>query len=103
MQAKEDLVYESHIIRVRLNQTEVNPMFYYYYFKSSVRKGRIMSIVEQVAAAGIRGSDLKKIKVPKPSLPEQKSIAKLLSCLRISIDLYKQIVELRPDWHSDDL
>ena len=28
-------VFESHIIRVRLNRSEANPLFYYYYFKSA--------------------------------------------------------------------
>lgn len=39
------------------------------------------TIVEQVAAAGIRGSDLKKLEVPYPELGEQVAIAEVLGAL----------------------
>jgi type I restriction enzyme S subunit len=91
MEAKEDLVYESHIIRVRLNKNKVDPEYYYYYFISSVGRNRVMSIAEQVAAAGIRGSDLKRLKVPMPELNEQKAIADTLSCLDDKIELNNRI------------
>lgn len=91
MEAHEDLVYESHIIRVRLQQKEVDPLFYFYYFKSHQGKNNIRSIVEQVAAAGIRGSDLKKLKVPKPPYDEQKNIAETLSILDDKIELNNRI------------
>lgn len=85
LKADEDLVYEGHIIRVRLNKNKANPMFYYYFFRSPMGRGKVMSMVEQVAAAGIRGSDLKKIKVPKPSLEEQDLIADTLSGYYVKI------------------
>lgn len=54
----EDTVFESHIIRTRVDQGKADPFFLYYYFNSPHGKENIKSIVEQVAAAGIRGSDL---------------------------------------------
>ena len=70
-------VFESHLIRVRLNGVIANPMFYYYYFKSPLSP--ISTIVSQCAQAGIRGSDLQELTVAFPPLPIQTKIAECLS------------------------
>lgn len=70
-------VFESHLIRVRLNRAVANPMFYYYYFKSPMSPVR--TIVSQCAQAGIRGSDLQELKVAFPPLPIQNKVAEYLS------------------------
>lgn len=70
-------VFESHIIRVRLNQELANPMFYYYYFRSPYSP--IKTIVSQCAQAGIRGSDLQKLEVVFPPIETQNRIADILS------------------------
>lgn len=72
-------VFESHIIRVRLNNKLCNSLFYYYFFNSNVGAGFIQRITNQVAAAGIRGSDLEKLKVIYPPLHVQRKIAAILS------------------------
>jgi len=72
-----ETTFESHLIRVRLNQETANPIFYFYYFKSP--KSRIRSIVTQGVQAGIRGNDLKKLKVHVPPIAEQQYIASVLS------------------------
>jgi len=70
-------VFDSHIIRVRLNQEFCDSDFYYYYFKSSVNN--LKSLVQQGVQAGIRASDLSKLKVHYPPLETQKRIASILS------------------------
>ena len=74
----EPTTFESHIIRVRLNEKKVVPLFYYYYFASRIGKANIQSLVMQVAAAGIRGSELAKLKIPCPPMPTQHRIAAIL-------------------------
>ena len=76
-EVKETTTFESHLIRVRLGRSKTDPWFYYYYFR--LPNTPIRSIVNQCAQAGIRGSDLAKIKVPLPPLPVQRAIAKRLS------------------------
>lgn len=71
--------FESHLIRVRLDKTKANPLFYYYYFTSDIGKSATQSLVMQVAAAGIRGSELAKLIVPVPPLSIQHKIASILS------------------------
>lgn len=71
--------FESHLIRIRLNKKIAVPLFYYYYFISPQGNDSIQSLVMQVAAAGIRGSELAKLRVPVPPLTVQKKIAAVLS------------------------
>ena len=70
-------VFESHLIRVRLDSKRANPLFYYYYFKST--QSPIKSIVSQCAQSGIRGSDLGELSVDFPVLEIQNRIANILS------------------------
>jgi type I restriction enzyme S subunit len=87
---EEEVTFEGHLIRVRLSE-RYSSMFYYYFFKSEKGKSIIQEFSEQVAASGIRGSDLAKIPVPVPSLSEQQSISKILSDLDFKIELNQQI------------
>lgn len=70
-------VFESHLIRVRLDKAKALPLFYYYYFKSPLSP--IKAIVSQCAQAGIRGSDLQELQVIFPPLEKQRKIASILS------------------------
>ncbi|MCU4613177.1 MULTISPECIES: restriction endonuclease subunit S [Acinetobacter] len=89
---QEEVCFESHLIRCRLKQDIANPTFYFYFFSSCLGKKIINTIVEQGAgAAGIRGSDLAKLIVPKPSIVIQERIAKILSDLDDKIHLNNQI------------
>lgn len=73
----QNTTFESHLIRVRLDIAKSNPWYYYYLFK--LPSNPIKSIVNQCAQAGIRGTELSKVKVPLPSLPLQRRIASILS------------------------
>lgn len=73
----EPTVFESHLIRVRLDPLRAAPDFYYYYFKSPLSP--VKSIVSQCAQAGIKSSDLAVLPVVFPPLPTQEHIADILS------------------------
>jgi type I restriction enzyme S subunit len=88
---KEDVTFESHIIRCRLDQQKAAPAFYFYLFQSSQGRSLIESIVEQVAAAGIRGTDLGRLVVPVPPLSEQKAIAAVLGALDDKIEMNRRM------------
>lgn len=105
----EKTVFESHLIRARIDSSKANPYFVYYYFNSYVGKEHIKTIVEQVAAAGIRGSDLVRLKVPCPDLETQDRIAAILSALdekiatnrAINENLERQAQALFKSWFVD--
>lgn len=87
----EPTVFESHLIRARINTKIAEPYYIYYYFNSFQGKENIKSIVEQVAAAGIRGSDLVKLEIPLPKLSDQKKAVSILQAIDNKIDLNEQI------------
>jgi type I restriction enzyme S subunit len=91
--ASEPTTFESHIIRARLDRSAADPLFYFYFFRSEAGRNAIESIVEQVAAAGIRGSDLANLEVPMPPLLEQRAIAHILGTLDDKIELNRQMNE----------
>ena len=85
-------VFESHLIRVRLDQTKANPLFFYYYFKSP--QSPIKSIVSQCAQSGIRGSDLGELSVALPALKIQNKIADILSAYDALIENNQKQIKL---------
>ena len=87
----EPTTFESHLIRVRLNQKVVNPWYYYYLFQ--IKSNPIKAIINQCAQAGIRGSELARVKVPNPPLPIQQKIASILSAYDNLIQNYKKQIE----------
>ena len=88
----EDVCFESHVIRCRLNQEIADPYFYYYFFGSPVGRTLIESIVEQGAgASGIRGSDLAELSVPWIDPTVQRRIAGVLSQIDDKIAVNRRI------------
>lgn len=73
------LTFESSIIRVRLDRTVADPEFFFNYFRSPIGRSRIRAIVGGAAVKGIRGSDLKLIKVHLPPLVEQVAIRQIVA------------------------
>lgn len=73
--------WEGSLIRARIDRKVSDPRFFYYFFMSPQGRIRMEAIVEQVAAAGIRISDLVDLRVPCPDLSEQRAIAEVLGAL----------------------
>lgn len=73
----ENTTFESHLIRVRLDKAKCNPLYYFYLFQLPYNP--IKAIVNQCAQAGIRGSELCKVKVQKPDIKVQNKVASILS------------------------
>jgi type I restriction enzyme S subunit len=91
--ASEPVTFEGHIIRARVDRKKADPWFYFYYFGSPLGRERIGSIVEQVAAAGVRASDLAQLRVPWPPQPVQTAIARILGALDDKIELNRKMNE----------
>lgn len=92
-EVQEDTVFESHLIRARIDTSKANPYYIYYYFNSPHGKKNIQTIVEQVAAAGVRGSDLIRLSVPCPELAVQNKIADILRAIDEKIQQNNDINE----------
>ena len=100
----EKTTFESHLIRVRLDETKANPLYYYYLFQLPYNP--VKTIVNQCAQAGIRGTELVRIKVPLLNIEYQNTIAnalfqydKLIENNNKRIKLLEQIAEnLYKEW-----
>lgn len=107
METDELTVFESHIIRVRLNQKLAYPPFFYYYFKN--KNSPIRAIIQHCVQAGIKASDLAEIIVKLSPLPTQQKIAAILSSLddkielnnKINTSLEQQVQALFKNWFVD--
>ncbi len=87
----EPTVFESHLIRVRIDKDKADPYFVFYYFNSPHGRENIGTIVEQVAAAGIRGSDLIKLSIPCPDVSDQRRMARVLRSIDEKIENNEKI------------
>ena len=85
-EVSEATVFESHLIRVRIDTNKADPYFVFYYFNSPHGRENVKTIVEQVAAAGIRGRDLIKLSIPCPPVDEQKRISGILRAIDEKIE-----------------
>lgn len=83
--------FESSIIMARPNPKEANSEYLFYLFKSKFGKFLLDTILRQVAVSGITGSDLMRLNIPIPPLPEQHYIAKILSELDSKIELNHRV------------
>lgn len=91
-EVKEETVFESHLIRIRIDNTKADAEFIYYFFNSFIGKCLIQNLVTQVAAAGIRGSELVKLDITIPKeVEDQRRIASILSSLDRKIEMNNKI------------
>lgn len=88
----EKTTFESHLIRVRLNENIANPWYYFYLFK--LKSNPIKTIINQCAQAGIRGKELEKIKLPIPEISYQNKIVAILSKYDELIEINNKRIKL---------
>ena len=93
LEADEPTTFESSIIRARPDSTKAYSLFLYYYFSSPSGLHALDSIRRQVAVAGITGSDLARLNILVPPLPEQRTIAHILGKLDDKIELNRRMNE----------
>jgi len=84
-------VFESNLIRVRLNPEIANPWFYFYFFNSPLGRNIMDGIIQQVGASAIKGSELEKLIIPFPPLEYQKIFSNALKSLDFKILHNKKI------------
>jgi type I restriction enzyme, S subunit len=83
-----EYIISSSLMKLSCNTNLVYPRFLYYFFKSHQGRKKLLENSSQVGTPGIATplASLKNIDVSLPSLPEQKRIAGILSCLDRKIE-----------------
>jgi len=93
LEIDEPTTFESSIIRARPDGTKAEPLYLYYFFNSTHGLHCLDTIRRQVAVAGITGSDLSRLEILIPPLPEQRAIAHILGTLDDKIELNQRMSE----------
>lgn len=89
-----DRVFESHLLRARVDPTRADTRFLYYYFRTGVGRRAIESIIHQVAAAGIRSTELGALELELPGLPAQRAISEVLGALDNKIAANRRVLQV---------
>ena len=105
----EPTVFESSIIRVRLDPRRALPRFYEYWFNSFEGHDAIARLITGTNVKGVRSSELRNITVPLPPLNVQQGIAgilftydKLIENNRKQIKLLEEAAQrLYKEWFVD--
>lgn len=91
---REPTTFESHLIRARIDRSKADPFWMFYFFESPQGRSRVRSIVNQVSAAGIRGSDLGQLLIPLLPLTEQQRAAAVLRIIDDKIESNRRLAAL---------
>lgn len=87
------MVLSTSMMKFRPDQGKANPLFLYYYFRSTRGRQEILRYSSQVGTPGIGQplTSMRKFLVPNPSLPTQNAIADILGTLDDKIELNRQM------------
>jgi len=86
-------VFESSIIRARVDATKADSEYLYYTFSSVVGRNLLGTILRQTAVSGITGTDLVELEIPLPPVANQKAISHILGTLDDKIELNRKTSE----------
>ena len=92
-EVSEATIFESSIIRARVDESKADSDYIYYTFSSPLGKRLLGTILRQTAVSGITGTDLVELEIPLHPLREQKAIAHILATLDDKIDLNRKTNE----------
>lgn len=77
-QLDEPMVYECHLMRVRPNQTQIDPLFLAYYCNSSQFRRDLFSNAKLQTMTTLSQGDIFSLLIPLPTISEQKKISSAL-------------------------
>jgi type I restriction enzyme S subunit len=85
----------SSLMRLRVNREIADPLFYFYFYRSSTGRHELLKNASQVGTPGIATplTSLRSTRVPLPPLAEQRAIADVLGALDDKIELNRQMNE----------
>jgi len=87
-----DCIHQNHIFRLRFNLAEFLPEYVSSFIGSDYSKSYFQSASKQTTnLASINQKQLKNLKIPKPSLAEQRKIVARIDRLRMTVDEVKRL------------
>jgi type I restriction enzyme S subunit len=89
----EPTTYCGFIIRARINESDFDKIFLTYYFRSDIARSKLISSSAKLGITNINQGNLSNVYIPKPTSPEQKKIARVLSKIQQAIETQEQIIK----------
>lgn len=92
-----EYIASAYAVKIKLKK---NVFSYYlkYFFQTSISKKEIKGFIRKATVANLPASDILKIKINLPTLPEQQKIANFLSSVDKKIEQLRQKVSLLEDY-----
>lgn len=91
--SKEDnVVFECHIMRVRVNRQKILPLYLYYYSKTFLARKYFMRRAKMTTMTTIDQKDLGELPVLTPLVNEQQRIIDIIYSLDSSIDIMRKLI-----------
>ncbi len=87
---KNPIVFDGNILCAVLNNKLAHPEYFYYQFNSKLSKDELSKITAGTQSRNISGSNLMKLLIIIPPMPEQQAIAKIFSDLDSKIELLQK-------------
>jgi type I restriction enzyme S subunit len=92
VEAGEATVFESSLIKARVDPQRADIHFLYYWFRSPIGRAALATILRQTAVSGITGSDLSNLELPLPPHGHQTAAANMLRLFDEKIELNRRMV-----------
>lgn len=87
--SKEAAVFASYLIRLRLDENEINSGFLNHFFNMDATQNRLKSLASRgVSQSNISASKLKTFKIPMPAMDEQLEIINILHAIDQKIEIH---------------
>lgn len=87
--SKEPAVFASYLIRMKVDDSEINPDFVNFYFNMDATQKRLKFLASRgVSQSNISASKLKTFQIPVPALSEQIEIVKVFQTIDQKIELH---------------
>jgi type I restriction enzyme S subunit len=92
--ADERIALAQRVILLRANPAICNPVYLLYAFQSAQVQGELTARASGCTVTGIKNIELRKVRIPLPSLPQQRTIGETLSAYDDLIENNRRRMEL---------
>jgi type I restriction enzyme M protein len=103
-------IFASYLIRIRFNQKEILPKFYWSFAQSDFYWQQAQTLVTGGGQPQFNGGAIKKLQIPLPPLPVQEEIVaeiegyeRIIAGARQVVESYRPRIEIQPEWEWVEL
>ncbi len=89
MENKADTLFDCHLIRVRLKQSRMNPIYFASYWASAAGQNELIRRSKTTTMTTINQKSLAEALIPIPVKEEQEKIAKFYKYMQAKVDIHE--------------